>query len=88
MANFAVKLRDAFPAHLQSIAQLIKLDDSPQLEAAHKSALALYGRDQGTLTAVIDAEHRIHQAQLDLLRADNDAQTALAAIERLIGAEL
>jgi outer membrane protein TolC len=60
----------------------------PQLEAAHNSALALYRRDQGTLTAAIEAEHRIHQAQLDLLRADNDAQTALAAIERLIGAEL
>lgn len=60
----------------------------PQLMAAHKAALALYGRDQGNLTAVLDAEHRIHQAELDLLRADDDAQTALAAIERLIGADL
>jgi cobalt-zinc-cadmium efflux system outer membrane protein len=40
------------------------------------------------LAAVLDAEHRIHQARLDLLRAEADAQTALAAIERLIGAEL
>ena len=60
----------------------------PQLEAAHKSALAGYGRNQGTLNAVLEAEHRIHQARLDLLRVDIDAQAAFAAIERLIGAEL
>ncbi len=75
-------------AAARRIGDLTRRQLLPQLEAAHKSALALYGRDQGTLTAVIEAEHRIHQAQLDLLRADNDAQTALAAIERLIGAEL
>jgi outer membrane protein TolC len=60
----------------------------PKLDAAHNAALALYRRDQGTLTAVLEAEHRIHQARLDLLRAESEAQTALAAIERLIGTEL
>jgi hypothetical protein len=60
----------------------------PQLDTAHKSALALYRRDQGTLAAVFDSEHRIHQARLDLLRAESEAQNAVAAIERLIGAEL
>lgn len=60
----------------------------PQLDAAHKAAIAAYRRDQGTLASVLEAEHRVHQARLDLLRAESDAQTALAAIERLIGAEL
>ena len=60
----------------------------PKLEAAHKSAIALYRQNQGSLTEVLEAEHRLHQARLDVLRADTDAQTALAAIERLIGAEL
>ena len=60
----------------------------PQLDTAHKSALALYRHDQGSLSAVFEAEHRVHQARLDLLRAESEAQNALAAIERLIGAEL
>jgi len=60
----------------------------PQLETAYQSALAGYSRNQGTLAAVFEAEHRIHQARLDLLRVDTEAQTALAAIERLLGAEL
>ena len=60
----------------------------PQLETAYKSALAGYSRNQGTLAAVFEAEHRIHQARLDLLRVDTEAQTALAAIERLLGADL
>jgi len=59
-----------------------------KLEAAQKAALALYRQNQGTLAAVLEAEHRMHQARLDVLRADVDAQTALAALERLIGADL
>lgn len=60
----------------------------PQLEVGRKAALARYRRDQGTLASVFEAEHRVHQARLDLLRAENEGQTALAAIERLIGGEL
>ena len=60
----------------------------PKLAAAQKAALTAYRQNQGTLTAVLEAEHRIHQARLELLRADNDAQGALAATERLIGADL
>jgi outer membrane protein, heavy metal efflux system len=75
-------------AAARRIGDLTRKQLIPQLIAAHNAALVLYRRDQGTLSAVLDAEHRIHQAQLDLLRADSEAQTALAAIERLIGAEL
>lgn len=75
-------------ASARRIAGLTRGQLIPKLDAAHNAALALYRRDQGTLTAVLDAEHRIHQARLDLLRAESEAQTALASIERLIGAEL
>jgi cobalt-zinc-cadmium efflux system outer membrane protein len=75
-------------ASARRIAGLTRGQLIPKLDAAHNAAVALYRRDQGTLTAVLEAEHRIHQARLDLLRAESEAQTALAAIERLIGAEL
>lgn len=78
----------AMLAAARRVADLTRKQLIPQLDGAHKAALALYRRDQGTLASVLDAEHRIHQARLDLLQADSDAQTALAAIERLIGAEL
>jgi outer membrane protein TolC len=60
----------------------------PQLDGAYQSALAEYGRARGDLAAVLEAEHQRHEARLDLLRVDTDGQTALAAIERLIGGEL
>ena len=75
-------------ASARRIAGLTRKQLIPQLDVAQKSGLALYRRDQGTLASVFEAEHRIHQARLDLLRAESDAQSALAAIERLIGAEL
>src|SRR3954471_6200023 len=74
-------------ASARRIADLTRAQLIPKLDAARKSAIVQYRRDQGTLGAVLEAEHRIHQARLDLLRAENDAQVALAAIERLIGAE-
>ena len=75
-------------ASARRIADLTRKDLIPKLDTAHQSVVALYRRDQGTLAAVLEAEHRIHQARLDLLRAESDAQTAVAAIERLIGAGL
>jgi outer membrane protein, heavy metal efflux system len=75
-------------AAARRVADLARRQLIPQLEVGHKAALAQYRRNQGMLSAVFDAEHRIHQARLDLLRAENEAQTALATIERLIGGEL
>jgi cobalt-zinc-cadmium efflux system outer membrane protein len=75
-------------ASARRIGDLTRKQLIPKLDAAHKSAIALFRRDQGTLTAVLEAEHRIHQARLDLLRVESDVQIALAAIERLIGADL
>ncbi|TWB70708.1 outer membrane protein TolC [Nitrospirillum amazonense] len=60
----------------------------PDLGGAHDAALAAYGRGQGSLAAVLEAEHRLHQARLDLLRIEVDGQKALAALERLVGGPL
>ena len=60
----------------------------PQQDAAYRSLVAGYGQGRGDLAAVLDAEHRLHDTNLELLRVETDAQTALAAIERLIGGEL
>ena len=75
-------------AAAEKVGELTRKRLIPQLETAYKSALAGYSRNQGTLAAVFEAEHRLHQARLDLLRVDTEAQTALAAIERLLGADL
>jgi outer membrane protein TolC len=75
-------------ASARGVADLNRRRLIPQLAATQRAALARYRQNQGTLEAVLDAEHRIHQARLDLLRSESDAQAALAAIERLIGGDL
>ena len=67
---------------------LLKARLLPQQEAAYRSLLAGYGQGRGELVGVLDAEHRMHDTNLALLRIGTDAQTALAAIERLIGGAL
>ncbi len=59
-----------------------------QAEAAYQSALASYQNGRGDLTAVIEAAHQQIEINLQLLRAQSEEQTALAAIERLAGGEL
>ena len=60
----------------------------PQYNAAYRAVLAGYGQGRGDLNAVLEAEHRLHDTNLDILRNQLDEQRALAAIERLIGGEL
>ena len=60
----------------------------PLQQAAYRSLVSGYGQGRGELVAVFDAEHRLHDTSLELLRIETDAQTAVAAIERLIGGEL
>jgi len=57
----------------------------PQLNAAYKSSLAEYANGRGDLTMTLDAVHRLHDTQIDLLDTDVEGQVALAMIERLIG---
>ena len=67
---------------------LLKARLFPQQEATYRSLLAGYGQGRGDLVGVLDAEHQLHATSLELLRVGTDAQTALAAIERLIGGAL
>jgi outer membrane protein, heavy metal efflux system len=60
----------------------------PQYDAAYRAMLAGYGQGRGDLSAVLEAEHRLHDTNLEILRNQLDEQRALAAIERLIGSEL
>lgn len=68
--------------------QLLRDRLLPQQSTAYRSLLAGYAQGRGELAPVLDAEHRLHDTRLELLRIEVDAQTALAAIERLIGGEL
>jgi outer membrane protein TolC len=61
---------------------------APQLNAAYKSSLAEYANGRGDLSMTLDAVHRLHDTQIDLLDTDVEGQVALAMIERLIGGRL
>jgi len=67
---------------------LIKNTLNQQSEAAYRSALSSYQLGRGDLTPVLDAAHQQLEIRLQLLRVETDAQTALAAIERLVGDDL
>jgi len=60
----------------------------PEARAGLNSLTVDYAQGRGDLAAAIDAQHRIHDLELKLLQLEFDEQTALAAIERLIGGEL
>ena len=60
----------------------------PEGRAALKSITADYAQGRGDLAAALAAQHRVHDLELKLLQLEFDEQTALAAIERLIGGEL
>ncbi len=60
----------------------------PEARGVLKSIIANYAEGGGDLAAALDAQHRAHDLELKRLRLELDEQTALAAIERLIGGEL
>jgi cobalt-zinc-cadmium efflux system outer membrane protein len=60
----------------------------PQYQAAYRATLASYSEGRGELTSVLEAEHRLHETSLEILRTQIEGQTARAAIERLIGGDL
>jgi cobalt-zinc-cadmium efflux system outer membrane protein len=67
---------------------LLRNQALPQARATMQSLLAGYGQGKGDLAAPIAAEHRTHDVELLLLKAELDQQVELAAIERLIGGAL
>jgi outer membrane protein, heavy metal efflux system len=72
----------------RSTEALLRNQALPQARAAMQSLLAGYSQGKGDLAAPIAAEHRAHDVELLLLKAELDQQVELAAIERLIGGAL
>ncbi len=60
----------------------------PEARAALKSIIADYAQGRSELGAALDTQHQVHDLELKRLQLELDEQTALAAIERLIGGEL
>jgi cobalt-zinc-cadmium efflux system outer membrane protein len=60
----------------------------PQSEAVYRAALASYQQGAGDLTAVLDAAHKQLELRIELLGIGTEQQSAIAAIERLIGDDL
>ncbi len=73
---------------IRRVDSLLRRQALPQAQAGYQSLLAGYGQGRGDLAAVIMAERRVHDADLELLRTEADEQAALAAVERLIGGDL
>jgi len=67
---------------------LLQRESSPQARATFQTLLANYSQGKGELVAVIAAEHQLHDVDLRQLQTQLDTQTALAAIEHLIGTHL
>lgn len=61
---------------------------APQVEAAYQAALTAYQLGRGSLTAVLEAAHHIQEVQLESLAIEEQTETAIATIERIIGREL
>jgi len=60
----------------------------PQAEATLQAALAGYENGKVDFATLLDAQRQIRKSKLDRLKAQVDAQTRLAAIERLLGEDL
>nr|MDP2192888.1 TolC family protein [Rhodoferax sp.] len=60
----------------------------PQTELTFKAALASYENGKVDFVTLLDAQRLIRQAKQNQIKAQVEAQTRLAAIERLLGEEL
>ena len=69
-------------------AELLRSTLGPQSQTAYQASLISYQQGRGDLTAILEAAHQQLDIRLQLLRVETDEQTALAAIERLIGDDL
>ncbi len=60
----------------------------PQAELVFKAALASYENGKVDFATLLDAQRQIRQAKQNQIKTQAEAQTRLAAIERLLGEEL
>lgn len=61
---------------------------TPQVMAAYQSALTAYQLGRGNLTSVLEAAHHVQEVRLEGLTVEEQSETAIATIERVIGGEL
>lgn len=61
---------------------------TPQVTAAYQSALSAYQIGRGDLTSVLEAAQHVQEVQLEGLANEEQSETAIATIERIIGGEL
>ena len=72
----------------QKIETLTTTSLLPQSEATLQSALAGYENGKVDFATLLDAQRQIRKSRQDRLKAQAEAQTRLAAIERLVGEDL
>lgn len=72
----------------QRIAMLTADSLLPQAEATLQAALAGYETGKVDFATLLDAQRQIRKSKQDLVKAQVDAQTRLANIERLLGEDL
>jgi cobalt-zinc-cadmium efflux system outer membrane protein len=72
----------------QRIEMLTTTSLLPQSEATLQAALAGYETGKVDFATLLDAQRQIRKSKQDRLKAQTDAQTRLAAIERLLGEDL
>ncbi len=59
----------------------------PQTEAAWRAGLTAYQAGRAEFALLLEAERRLQQARLDLLRSRTEQQVMIAEIERIMGEE-
>lgn len=74
-------------ARAQHTSDLLEHGLGQQSEAAYRSALASYQQGRGDLTSVLDAARQRLEVRIEALQVGTEAQTAFAAIDRLVGGE-
>lgn len=74
-------------ARAQQTSDLLEHGLAQQSDAAYRSALASYQQGRGDLTSVLDAARQRLEIRIETLQVGTEAQTAFAAIERLVGGE-
>ena len=67
---------------------LVKTQLLPQSELGLQSALSAYEGGKADFATVLEAQRQLRRARQDLLKAQAEAQTRLAEIERIVGEDL
>jgi outer membrane protein TolC len=72
----------------QRTEELLRHALTPQSETAYSSALASYQQGRGDLAPVLEAARQRFLIRIELLKAQTEAQSAVATVERMVGGSL